>query len=775
MRAFIKRLMGKISATLLIFFILSSILFNFTLAKQENGGMEHETRFSNFSSSRNFLTNAVIVPDSDPFYAIIGSSLACWYDIEDNQTGLCPLIVQNKGFLTEHQNLFLGNYLDDFTKPLLVLGEKLTTDFNKIEIQGDPPEVSISVAKQVFRYADAVLILAHEGDEAYKLGLIASPLASYLNIPILLFDENENEIQNLCNQLNVSTAYIVGNVSLTLSDVSIIRLKNKDDIKDTVLSAINYNFGKINYLTITNPSDVVSNFVLSKNTTFIKDHFSNVKLTVGSKEIQLAGNPKSAYPISVSNGIEQIQIYINITKMRKSLLKDVVPIITAYLYDPNGNIASYSSSPGYNIGKTYLETLTCNLSGNYNLEIKIYHGIKGGYFSQRGLSIADVDYNISISISSLEKPHNPLVPNLSILAPYLTAAHGGLIIAEEDFELTSEDYFYEAQGTSAGPWYNEKLHIFNNEKVNLTLSEITESLASMENFELLQTYLDGPAWLAILGDTNMIPIYYYQPSQENLYEKGLASDNPYSLNWSLSVGRIIGWDVQDVSLLISRTLFYKDICNQSISSNDWHNRFSFIFGEGFGETGGIFHQIPYAIEITKFGFKPRVFGDFRNSRQITEFLDAYTGSNYIEYLGHGDWYWYTPSWYGFDYLSKSIDIAHVQNWIFSKPSVFLTSACLMGRIDGIPPRMNIGVTMLHAGCNSFIGATRETGREAGLTTLENHLIMDDLSIGEALRQEKLVDKELPTYYVRILLGDPAFNPYEPNNGFTNQGIPILKK
>jgi hypothetical protein len=96
----------------------------------------------------------------------------------------------------------------------------------------------------------------------------------------------------------------------------------------------------------------------------------------------------------------------------------------------------------------------------------------------------------------------------------------------------------------------------------------------------------------------------------------------------------------------------------------------------------------------------------------------------------------------------------------------------MERIDGIPPQMNIGLTMLHAGCNCFVGATRTTGSEAGLTILENHLILDDFSIGEALRGEKKVDKEPPNYYVRVLYGDPAFSPYEPNNGFSNQGRPF---
>ena len=198
-----------------------------------------------------------------------------------------------------------------------------------------------------------------------------------------------------------------------------------------------------------------------------------------------------------------------------------------------------------------------------------------------------------------------------------------------------------------------------------------------------------------------------------------------------------------------------------------------IHYKGFGETGGIFHQIPYSREIREYGFYTKVFGDLRNGRLFAELFDVYTGSNYIEYLGHGDWFWFAPSYYGLDMYSKAIDVVHAKDWLYEKPSIFLTSACLMGGIDGVPPKNSIGLAMIHAGCNGFIGATRETGQEAGLTPFENHLIVDDMSLGEALRGEKKIDKELPTYYVRALFGDPAFNPYEPNNGFSNQGRPKL--
>ncbi len=724
---------------------------------------------THFSSSRNQIEDVIIIPDNNPFFGLIGSYIACWYNTNNNSTGLLPLLVQHNQKLTGNQEIFLDQYLETNDKKLLVIGEELECKYNTTELLGSIPTVAINAAMHVFTQVSSVLIIPYDIKYAYELSLMASPLASYLDIPILVYDNNQMELQNVCNILNVTNAYVIGDIDLTFPNMSVIPLVTREDIQNKVISTIKDQFGAIDYITLTNPSDTISPYVIEYyNTTFI-DHIRNNKIIILGKEINLIGTDIKQYNLSIPNGINFVNIFGRI--LDKNTL--IVPIIYMYLYDPQGNIVAYSNSLAYDIGETYLETLTCNASGNYTLVVKLYKGIKGGYFTQRGFSFINSDFEISVNVSTLEKPHMPLIPNLSITAPYLTSAHGGIIVADSGFEITSDDYTIAAEGSGTGPWYNENLHNYTNEKVNYTIQQLENSLSLLENNSMLDSYLTGPAWLALLGGTNMIPMYYYGPSQPGLPEKGLPSDNPYSLDWNLSVGRIIGWNVQDVSLLISRTLFYEEICGEPTTSSDWHNRFSFVFGEGFGETGGLFHQIPMAIEIAEYGFKPRVFGDFRNGRQIAMLFKTYTGSNYIELISHADWFWFAPSLYGLDSFSKAIDVAHSKNWIFTKPSIFLTSACLMGRVDGIPPTMNIGLTMLHAGCNSFIGATRETGSEAGLTTFENHMILDDYSVGEALRGEKRVDKELPSYYVRVLYGDPAFNPYEPNNGFSNQGRPKL--
>ncbi|KYK23528.1 hypothetical protein AYK21_02395 [Thermoplasmatales archaeon SG8-52-2] len=758
--------MNKIFALCLIILIFAPSITFAEDVKEKNFVFND---FTISSSIRKQIEDVIIIPDTNPFYGLIGSYIACWYNVDNDTAGLVPLLVQNNQKLTFAQEMFLDKYLETNDKKLLVIGEQIESIYDTIDILGSPISVAIDAALHAYSEASSVLILPYIGEDAYELGLIASPIASYLNIPILFYDNNQMELENVCNKLNVKSVYVVGDIQLSFPNITTYTMETKEEIRLGNILLIQARFNSLNYITLTNPSDTIPPYVIeTENTSFI-DNIKNFKLTFLGKEINFIGTGIKQYNISVPDGINKVNIYGKL-KGKKNI---VSPIIYMYLYDPDGNIVSYSNSLSYEIGETYIETLTCNASGNYTLVVSFYHGFKGGFFLQRGFSYINSDFEILINISTLEKPHMPLVPNLSIIAPYLTCAHGGMIVADPGFEITGDDYTAEANGSGTGPWYNEKLHFHNNEKVNYTIEQLENSFLWLEVLDMLDSYLNGSAWLAILGDTNMIPMYYYSPSQPGIPEKGLPSDNPYSLDWNLSVGRIMGWNIQDVSLLISRTLFYKEICDEPEKKRDWHNRFSFIFGEGFGETGGIFHQIPYAFEIRKYGFKPRVFGDFRNGRQLAVLFKTYSGSNYIELISHADWFWFAPSMYGIDTYSRALDVSHVKNWIFDKPSIFMASACLMGRIDGIPPEMSIGLTLLHAGCNCFIGATRETGSEAGLTTFENHLIVDNYSVGEALRGEKRIDKELPNYYVRTLYGDPAFNPYEPNNGFSNQGRPIL--
>lgn len=715
--------------------------------------------------------NCVIISDADPYFGIIGSSIACRYQ-QDNMDILLPMIIAEKQIITKKQHHFLTSYT---ARPYpIILGNTIEQlPYKNISIAGNAPKVSLRIATQMYSNATEALILPYSTGKNYQLSLIASPLASYLNIPILLYDDNLAKINTILLNLSISKLYIVGDMKVNWSVKNQIFFQSAQQIHDFQLDTIKRKFKKINYITMTNPSDVKPKNIIETKKIFENKKISHSSITLFGKSLTINGNDTITQTMTVPKGIIHLNVKAVLSNDKSifNSIKSINPLISIKIFNSSNKLIAYASSPACEINKVFSETLICNAPGRYMIQIKLYHGVKGGFFSQRGFSFADAEINITTSMNQMKTSHYPLVPKLSMLAPYLTSYHGGIILAEESFGLTTDDYEKYARGKSTGPWYDESLHKYNNKKAMDVIDHIESLFHTMDEKELLDSYVQGPAWLGILADTNMIPMYYFGPSQSGILEKGLPSDNLYSFNHSLSPGRILSHSVSDVSFLLCRTFFYETICRSAISTDSWYNSFHFIFGEGFGETGGLFHQIPYAKQITQYGFEPVIFGDLRNSRQAALALGTYSDANYIEYLGHGDWFWFTPSLYGFDIHSKAIDVAHVNDWCFDRPNVFLTSACLMGRVDGISASTNIGLAFLSAGSNSFIVSTRLTGQESGLEILENSLIIDNLSIGEALREEKRKDKEMPTYVVRTLYGDPAFNPYEPNNGFSDQGRP----
>ena len=745
---------------ILIFLLLSSNSFTVTSLENQN---------HNLKSNSIWDADIFLISDADPYYAILGSAIACYYT-HDNQSILKPMIITSNNTLNFQQHLFIDHY--NHSNNIYYMGDSQNIINDTYNMVGSPIDISLQLLDE-YRNCSQVLILPYGDTSKYNRAITAAPIASYYHIPIIFYHKNDEDIRKKLDSLNIEKLIIVGDQTISFkNNLEITELSTIDEIQEFILSIIKQRFNEINYIALTNPKDIEDIDGVSSKITFKNFNLQATQIILFGKTHTLQGNSEKIISFTIPEGMYLLKLNANVINNNELFFSEFIePFLLLKIKDPKGDVISYSQSSSYQVGKLYTDTIICNLSGEYFIHLDGYNGIKGGFFSVRGLSNVDFDIDLTINLTQIITPHFPRIKSLSILAPYLASSHGGIVVSNETFSIFSEGYKKAGNGYATGPWYEENLHGINNEKVNITIAFLKHNFQLMENQHLLFSYLNGPAWLGILGDTNMIPMYYYAPSQMGIVEKGLPSDNPYYINDLLSVGRIIGYNVSDVSLLLCRTLFYKDLCQLNNSSNNGLNRFHFMFGEGFGETGGIFHQIPYAHEIEQYGFESTVFGTFKNSRTYVELFSVFTNANYNEYLGHGDWFWFTPSIYGFDMYSKVIDVAHVKEWIFQNPSIFLTSACLMGRVDGIPPWMNIGITLIKAGCNGFIGATRETGQEAGLEILENHLIIDDYSMGEALRGEKQVDKELPTYYVRTLYGDPAFNPYEPNNGFSNQGRP----
>src|SRR4030042_3401889 len=132
--------MNKTQILLILILVISQTTIYAENVKQ-NDSYPQDLNYIN--SNRKLIENAVIIPDSNPFFGIIGSYIACWYDKDNNSTGLLPLLVKQNERLSDNQEIFLNQYLNNKDKKILVLGEKLQSEFETTEILGSPPTVSI--------------------------------------------------------------------------------------------------------------------------------------------------------------------------------------------------------------------------------------------------------------------------------------------------------------------------------------------------------------------------------------------------------------------------------------------------------------------------------------------------------------------------------------------------------------------------------------------------------------------------------------------------------
>jgi len=192
----------KRNLTILLTFIIvfqSFYIYN-TNAEQK----KTDYGFIHTNSLRNNFEDIIIIPDSNPLFGIIGSYVSCWYTSQ-KEYGLKPMIIHKNGIFTDNHRLFFNQYFEENDGSLLVLGKSVQIDYEKHEILGSISDVAIETATYIYSYVSTIMIISSDINE-YQLSLTASPLASYLDIPIIIYDNNTNEIENVCNELNVTEA-----------------------------------------------------------------------------------------------------------------------------------------------------------------------------------------------------------------------------------------------------------------------------------------------------------------------------------------------------------------------------------------------------------------------------------------------------------------------------------------------------------------------------------------------------------------------------------------
>ena len=531
------------------------------------------------------MPSAVAVSDSNPFYALIATPLAVHYNDEGDQT-VIPLYVKN--FYTP------SKAIERAEQQVGIEADFVITDIFT------PKEISLSVAEMFWEESSAALLIKDD-KRGYELGMVATPLASYLGIPVIVTDDIDTEVTTVLDNLGVESIYICG--CLCSCSYDVIKFNTEKEIRDKCIEKISERFDEtVGYITMANPLDVIPPTVLDSEVyVFSETIASGIALptqTIGSMV-------KDAYAIhefDIPEDYKYARVKIDLENLDYQHAQSLGDRITILLNSPEPDSRRYlftSTAGGLpdrdidgNIitDQVHYEITIYDHPGTYNVQV----------FAQ-WFALRKGSYTVKVTVEKLDSPIVPLMDKLSSIAPYLTAYHKGIVFAKPEFAFAADDDVLYNDAPCPGvsqPGTNPNLIEPSNEHTMGIHEELLKLLAqiaeiSEENLEELRDhYAENPMYIAISADPTMIPMYFYynpdgKPDNPSAYMMGFAlpsdfmygdidpkpddpENNTYTY-WPFQeniVARVTGRDVQDCSALIARTIFYNNIIDDL---GEWKN------------------------------------------------------------------------------------------------------------------------------------------------------------------------------------------------------------
>ncbi|MBS3777703.1 MAG: hypothetical protein KGY50_00230 [Candidatus Thermoplasmatota archaeon] len=601
-----------------IILIISSIgIFTFVPggSQAEKVGIDEFLQITG-TFSQEIAGTSITVPDTNPFYPLIATPLAVHYDAKGEQE-IIPIYVENQTDPSKAIDKLKDYYLEPFDE--LIDG--------KMEYTSEK-DFSLQLAEKFWKKSEGALLLSNDF-EGYELGVNAVPLASYLSMPVIVCDEIDSEVTSVLSKLGVKKVVVCGNQLEGYKDnYQYLEFENVDHIVDNLIDVVKNKFDTLDYITMTNPIDAWPPQVLdSKEVHFEKTTIASWTMVDGLRKfVGNAGGgvtwdsfeiPKDyKYALIELEGINHNYDGVEEYGDRAYFKLDPVDMDEAPLTGMNG--ISTAHTPQVKDGKgNIIEDRA------YTERVMYDCGGKEYVVSARGKWAVDEEGDVSakVTIHKLEHPMYSMMQKHSVLAPYLTAYHKGIVFGKQDFAFVADDDVITSTGETCPGFYlpgrNLELtpmsnrHVFDN--IHKPLNNLLSNIAGI-NYEkkgdlshLQNRYQQNPIYVSLLGGHTGLPRLYYDNDVEPLDDPfyygfgggGTQSDNIYGnidpVEYDYSnmandiyteypmveniVGRIASYDVQDAAALISRNIFYQDML-QIKKLTQWQENFGNLYGGG---------------------------------------------------------------------------------------------------------------------------------------------------------------------------------------------------
>ena len=415
--------------------------------------------------------------------------------------------------------------------------------------------------------------------------------------------------------------------------INIYKFHNVEEIIDKSINILKNKFDEnITYITMANPLDTTYPEVVETIVYEFEDTVdSGIVLPTQALKMITSGKQMTSHNFTVPDDFRHTLIRIDLENLNSENVEALGDKISFMVKDPNGETIAYGSSAGglperNHEGSIIKDRLTYEVS-IFNLSGEFKINVFGQWFAR-----TEGSYKITITLKHTENSIIPLMPGLSSFAPYLTAYHKGLLFAKTDFAFAADENILidgvVCNGVSQ-PGTNYDLIESSNEhtmgihsELNEILFKITSDVVEQDNLSQLREYFkESPINIAIAADPTMIPMYfYYNPDGRpdspgaDILGFSLPSDflygdidpkpddpenNTFSY-WPFQeniIARTTGKDVQDMSAVIARTIYYYNIIN---NMGDWKNNALVQTGCGLE-----FQNLPIATRLSQILYQGR--------------------------------------------------------------------------------------------------------------------------------------------------------------------------
>ncbi|MCG2826866.1 MAG: hypothetical protein L6265_09775, partial [Thermoplasmatales archaeon] len=185
--------MKKVLALVLVLIIIGGATYYILKARGYETGVATLSDVLNSKSVRKIENMPAIVSDESPYYALIGTPVALYYDGTTQKAS--PLLVVNPDTPSRGCIRFLDQYNNP---PVVTIGDvpstlssderewetptSVTLDVTK-SFDGSAKSMSLSIAKHFWKSSDGVVLVKNDQD-GYNQAVVAVTLASYVNIPV---------------------------------------------------------------------------------------------------------------------------------------------------------------------------------------------------------------------------------------------------------------------------------------------------------------------------------------------------------------------------------------------------------------------------------------------------------------------------------------------------------------------------------------------------------------------------------------------------------------